>query len=101
MCYHLITYVEYACGHQYPTRRHYIDCNDLNCRLSSFHNQSAHNCENECEDIMLEDQRLVMDVMRERCSSCLNIATNGHGQFNGTNENGGVDVEIGAETDVE
>ncbi|GBE86135.1 hypothetical protein SCP_0900120 [Sparassis crispa] len=73
MCYHLITYIEYGCAHQYPTRRHYIDCNGGNCRRSKYHKPIPHDCANECDDIMLPDQSIVMNVVREPCHICLGI----------------------------
>jgi len=71
MCYHLVTYVKYACEHKYRTRRHYIDCNTIDCKLSNFHTLLPHDCM--CEEIMLEDQHIIMDVRRAQCDPCLGV----------------------------
>ncbi|KAF9807355.1 hypothetical protein IEO21_08249 [Rhodonia placenta] len=48
MCYHLVTHIEYACSHQVPDQRHYIDCNQWTCRLSRLHNPTEHDCMQQC-----------------------------------------------------
>ncbi|KZT10860.1 uncharacterized protein LAESUDRAFT_693264 [Laetiporus sulphureus 93-53] len=92
MCYHLVTYYEYLCAHQVPTRRHYIDCNQLTCRLSRFHNPVDHDCEADCTAIILPDQHIVMERRPEQCFTCRGLPTppvqgpdvaggmNGHGE---------------------
>ncbi|KZT72014.1 hypothetical protein DAEQUDRAFT_82832 [Daedalea quercina L-15889] len=70
MCYHLITYCEYACGHQVPTRRHYLDCNRTRCRISVRHQTVEHDCANECDQEMLADQHLVMERSLLICDAC-------------------------------
>ncbi|OBZ66669.1 hypothetical protein A0H81_13494 [Grifola frondosa] len=58
------------CAHQCRTNRHYIDCNLAHCRLSRFHRPDEHDCANTCEDMMLPDQGLIMDVRPEVCRAC-------------------------------
>ncbi|KAL6299507.1 hypothetical protein BKA93DRAFT_805987 [Sparassis latifolia] len=100
MCYHIVTYVEYGCSHQVRTRRQYVDCNGANCRVSRFHMPVEHDCANECADIMLPDQHLVMTVRREQCNRCRGIEPSTTNGSNGSNVlNGHGESESGDETD--
>ncbi|KAH9931930.1 uncharacterized protein B0H18DRAFT_871709 [Fomitopsis serialis] len=73
MCYYLITYVHHACGHDRPTRRHYIDCNMSTCILSMRHKYEDHDCENTCTETMLPDQHIVMESTDDHCDPCSGI----------------------------
>ncbi|OCH91144.1 hypothetical protein OBBRIDRAFT_729278 [Obba rivulosa] len=48
MCYHLVTFSEYTCGHQYPLHRQLMDCHRRICVFSSNHITDKHDCTNEC-----------------------------------------------------
>ncbi|KAH9924150.1 uncharacterized protein B0H18DRAFT_436884 [Fomitopsis serialis] len=86
MCYHLVTYCRYECGHQVQTRRHYIDCNRTACRISVRHKRHEHDCPNECDQEMLVDQHLVMDRNRNDCDACCGIVPTTVAEgVNGTN----------------
>ncbi|KZT10013.1 uncharacterized protein LAESUDRAFT_694558 [Laetiporus sulphureus 93-53] len=50
MCYYLLAYTEYGCGHQLLDRRNFVDCNRVTCRRSRFHNVDEHDCTNECTE---------------------------------------------------
>ncbi|KAH9830001.1 uncharacterized protein C8Q71DRAFT_788217 [Rhodofomes roseus] len=73
MCYYLITYLRHGCGHDRPTRRHYIDCNLIICRLSARHKLADHDCDNTCTETMLPDQHIVMESTIDHCDPCLGI----------------------------
>ncbi|KZT07409.1 uncharacterized protein LAESUDRAFT_724877 [Laetiporus sulphureus 93-53] len=98
MCYYLLAYTEYGCGHQFLDRRHFIDCNRVTCRRSRFHNIDEHDCANECtEEWSLPEQSLVMDQRPEQCRRCL--GTDG-ATANGTN-GGSYDSESDSDEEEE
>jgi len=71
MCYMIVQYKEYGCGHRYPTRRQKIDCNSKKCRPSQEHAKEPHDCVVQCTQKMMEDQGLIMDVQTTLCDSCV------------------------------
>ncbi|KAH9829996.1 uncharacterized protein C8Q71DRAFT_788195 [Rhodofomes roseus] len=75
MCFYLITYRQYNCGHQLPFRRHYLDCNRTVCKISVRHKREVHDCANECDQVMLADQHLVMERCLTDCDPCRGITT--------------------------
>ncbi|KAH9931936.1 uncharacterized protein B0H18DRAFT_833396, partial [Fomitopsis serialis] len=73
MCYYLFTYCEFRCGHQVPTRRHYLDCNRTMCKISVRHKTFEHDCLGGCDQEMLVDQHLVMERRHGDCDACRGV----------------------------
>ncbi|KAI9573810.1 hypothetical protein HD554DRAFT_2012382 [Boletus coccyginus] len=48
MCYNIIQYREFGCGHRSIVRRQMVDCNRKRCRFSGMHETEMHHCELTC-----------------------------------------------------
>ncbi|KIJ20606.1 hypothetical protein PAXINDRAFT_66487, partial [Paxillus involutus ATCC 200175] len=77
MCYRIIQYSEYSCGHQFVIRQQIVDCNSQRCRLSGMHDNRNHNCAATCAQSLLPDQPIITDTLGHLCSRCGGM-TNGH-----------------------
>ncbi|KZT72011.1 hypothetical protein DAEQUDRAFT_723656 [Daedalea quercina L-15889] len=73
MCYWLVTYMRYTCGHEQQTGSHYIDCHMSTCVISTHHRQEDHDCANTCLQEMIEDQHIVMERTTVACDVCRGI----------------------------
>ncbi|KAJ8594776.1 hypothetical protein M405DRAFT_449728 [Rhizopogon salebrosus TDB-379] len=74
MCYKIIQYGEYSCGHQSVTRQQVVDCRSRNCRFSPSHLSIAHSCGSTCSQTMLPDQGLIMEQFNTSCARCGGVA---------------------------
>ncbi|EPQ56725.1 hypothetical protein GLOTRDRAFT_39806 [Gloeophyllum trabeum ATCC 11539] len=78
MCYNIITYVHYSCGHRVNTGYHRIDCNGRNCSLSQMHRRDEHDCQSTCRQNMMADQHVIMEQNPNPCDACAAGMPNGH-----------------------
>ncbi|KAF9244100.1 hypothetical protein BU15DRAFT_42413 [Melanogaster broomeanus] len=70
MCYKIIQYCEYNCGHLAIVRQQIVDCNEKKCSFSSMHDREAHDCAATCAQRLLADQAIIMDTLEVPCSRC-------------------------------
>ncbi|EPT01215.1 hypothetical protein FOMPIDRAFT_44706 [Fomitopsis schrenkii] len=73
MCYWLITYRHFACGHDRQTAENYLDCHMSICTISTFHKQEEHDCVNTCAQQMIADQHIVLYTTDVDCNQCRGI----------------------------
>ncbi|OCH92450.1 hypothetical protein OBBRIDRAFT_833366 [Obba rivulosa] len=71
MCRYVVEFAEYSCHHQYPLRRHMVDCNRSWCALSGSHSRVPHD-HTRCATQMNPDLNLIMpgNSHPQPCNPC-------------------------------
>ncbi|TFK60438.1 hypothetical protein BDN72DRAFT_850517 [Pluteus cervinus] len=70
MCFLLISYEQFTCGHQVVVKRQKVSCTKSNCARSSHHRTDPHDCLGECVREMAPDRPFVQSWPDQHCDVC-------------------------------